>query len=407
MFLATLIGAGIQLVAAVAVFQIARNRAVERFFVALAVGLLGAFLLAAMSASPAVFLQGVVLLVIGVVCTFARARQSVFLGSALAGSLAAIGIVGQANVHSWARHRERYSFESMSARLAYEANAVRPRQVSPKATALSPVLPVSTLNRLDRAEEWRSWSRRSYALRLVHASYTEQFVTSPGFGVGRMIRLSPAMIERGGRRGRQTRPLDRRPDFEGSPVPGALPVEAVGELEATMSSIRGPLGALHDEARRDFLDPDGFGYVRDREHVAGFEPHSFYRNEPRLIAGESRLRWLTVRVELVSLLKHERPMVYVSERLPNMTELREAPVRELDAFEQRALASLIQGEDLVSDAQPGRVRALGSLRAMRQCLECHEVQRGTLLGAFSYEFLSDPPVRQPKKDPSADADELL
>lgn len=98
------------------------------------------------------------------------------------------------------------------------------------------------------------------------------------------------------------------------------------------------------------------------------------------------------------MLKHDRPMVYVSKNLPNMNELRDAPVRELDAFEQQALTSLIEGEDLVTDVQPGRIRALGSLRAMRQCLQCHEVERGTLLGAFSYEFLRDSPPKKAEPD---------
>src|SRR6185437_1648341 len=97
--------------------------------------------------------------------------------------------------------------------------------------------------------------------------------------------------------------------------------------------------------------------------------------------------WLTVRVELVSMLKHDRPMVYVSEYLPNMNELREAPVRDLDPFERQALTALLAGDDLAADHDAGRVRALGSLRAANQCLECHQVKRGALLGAFSYEFL--------------------
>jgi hypothetical protein len=43
---------------------------------------------------------------------------------------------------------------------------------------------------------------------------------------------------------------------------------------------------------------------------------------------------------------------------------------------------------------------------MRQCLECHAIERGALLGAFSYEFLRDPPVRQPK-EPAGDDAEML
>jgi hypothetical protein len=166
-------------------------------------------------------------------------------------------------------------------------------------------------------------------------------------------------------------------------------------------------GELHQEARRDFLNPEGFGYVRDRDHVAGFVPHAFSDHLRPFSPGELAGRWLTVRVELVSLLKHERPMVYVSEHLPNMTELRQTPVREIDDFELGALERLAGGDDLTTDTQFGRIRAVGSLRAMRQCLECHEVERGALLGAFSYEFLRDPPLRQPKKELATEGDKLL
>ena len=136
-------------------------------------------------------------------------------------------------------------------------------------------------------------------------------------------------------------------------------------------------------------------------------PHGFLNGRLSLVTGERHARWQTVRVDLVSLLKHQRPMAYVSRHLPNMTELRHAPVRELDGFEQRALSSLIAGEDLVSDGHLDRVRAFGSLRAATQCLTCHEVERGTLLGAFSYEFLRDPPAVPLRKSAPRGDEKLL
>ena len=35
---------------------------------------------------------------------------------------------------------------------------------------------------------------------------------------------------------------------------------------------------------------------------------------------------------------------------------------------------------------------LGSLRATKECLQCHRVEHGALLGAFSYELLRDPQI---------------
>lgn len=35
---------------------------------------------------------------------------------------------------------------------------------------------------------------------------------------------------------------------------------------------------------------------------------------------------------------------------------------------------------------------LGAVRASNDCRQCHQVPRGTLLGAFSYELRRDPPL---------------
>ena len=43
-------------------------------------------------------------------------------------------------------------------------------------------------------------------------------------------------------------------------------------------------------------------------------------------------------------------------------------------------------EDIVIGAATQRIRMLGSLRAAKQCLDCHTVQRGELLGALTYEL---------------------
>ena len=72
-----------------------------------------------------------------------------------------------------------------------------------------------------------------------------------------------------------------------------------------------------------------------------------------------------------------------------MDELSEAAARPLDGFEREALAKLRRGEDLIVQEAPQQMRMLGSIRAVHQCLDCHSVQRGELLGAFSYRLASD------------------
>jgi hypothetical protein len=76
-----------------------------------------------------------------------------------------------------------------------------------------------------------------------------------------------------------------------------------------------------------------------------------------------------------------------------MDELRDAPTRPLDDFERGAIDRLRSDEDLVIDDAPNRIRMVGSLRAGKDCLECHSVRRGELLGAFSYELIGGRPVR--------------
>ena len=83
-------------------------------------------------------------------------------------------------------------------------------------------------------------------------------------------------------------------------------------------------------------------------------------------------------------------MVYATNRkLPRMDELSHVPTRELNGFEAGALESLAKGEELAYAPQGKSVLALGALRARDTCTKCHEVDRGALLGAFSYEFLGN------------------
>lgn len=97
---------------------------------------------------------------------------------------------------------------------------------------------------------------------------------------------------------------------------------------------------MHENGLIDFLNPEGFGYVKSRREVAGFRPHQF-RSLPSLQTPEQKVPvWIVHRLELVSLLKHEVPAVYLSEHLPRMDELREAQTRPLDAFETTALTAL-------------------------------------------------------------------
>ncbi|MDB2687223.1 hypothetical protein N9Y42_08415 [Mariniblastus sp.] len=103
-------------------------------------------------------------------------------------------------------------------------------------------------------------------------------------------------------------------------------------------------------------------------------------------------RWKVNRLELVSLLMHNQPVVYVADELPNMETLSsaDAETRSLTAFETDGLEKLQAGESLHVQATRNRIVMVGELRASQACCQCHAVKEDELLGAFSYEFLRSP-----------------
>jgi len=135
---------------------------------------------------------------------------------------------------------------------------------------------------------------------------------------------------------------------------------------------------IHRKNTVNFAFPEGFGFVRDRAQIAGFESHRF---RGPLKSNES---WKIVHIELVSLLLHNPPVVYRSDELPRMDRVKQVSTRVLDPFEKAALARIKKGEDLIVADVPKGLRMLGAIRNARQCIPCHEGKRGDLLGAFAY-----------------------
>jgi hypothetical protein len=152
--------------------------------------------------------------------------------------------------------------------------------------------------------------------------------------------------------------------------------EFTGELRDGQAEER----VAHRENSLKFLDPAYFGYVRDRQHVAGFRPHAFNKQP------EAAHDWRVNRLDLVGILKFEEPVVYLTPSFPRMEEVQTSPTRPLDPFETDSLAALLRGEDLVARESAHQLRLFGSLRATKQCLACHHGERGDLLGAFSYQL---------------------
>jgi hypothetical protein len=292
-------------------------------------------------------------------------------------------------------YRRKYPFESLAGRLAFEEGPAREL----KTGGAAPPLSADALNRLDATDNPRDPSRqdmRRRTLEILHSDEAQKFIDRVGFGLSRMpspsliyLELPPA----------PTIPFDKPGEAAN---PDREPTETLrpGKAEGRMPSLD-MLGSFHQlGGRENFASAVGFGYVKDREHVAGFQSHQFRRMphlgdfQPRPTEGDAaKEKWLVTRLELVSLLTHEEPAVYVSAELPRMDTLNKDRVRPLSDFEGRALAALRRGEDVVTEATTNHIRMLGALRASRQCLDCHQVRRGDLLGAFSYDLQCDPPLR--------------
>jgi hypothetical protein len=214
---------------------------------------------------------------------------------------------------------------------------------------------------MDNMERGRSW-----ALQRLHLQMVDRFVNAPSFGVRRM----PAI-----------RPTKERLMLEAdTAIPQPAPMSFVPTALASDwngTPADDDLKKLHRQSQLDFLNPRGFGWVKSRAEVAGFQSH-FFRAVPK------SEKWQVRSIELVGLLLHEKPAVYLTANLPRMEELRKAPTRELDAFEAASLQKLQKGETLVVDQSPKGLRMLGAIRATSHCAQCHGGEGGELLGAFAY-----------------------
>jgi hypothetical protein len=263
--------------------------------------------------------------------------------------------------HEYDRLRTVYPYESVEERMP--APAARSFTLTADSKA--------QLYDLEGITDTVSWDGvgRTARLQRLHETTVHSFVDSPGFGVQRLFLPTAETLMHGVR---NSQPIAQ-------PVARALLEDSVDRTESKFSTaIPEGLDALHNWSVADFAYPSGKGYVKDRQHVAGFLPHAFSKVPER---GDA---WKVETIDLVSLLCHPEPVAYVSANLPRMEELRGAPTRPLDGFESSGLGRLRDGEYAVVTDDARRLRMLGSIRAVSQCVKCHGCERGELLGAFSY-----------------------
>jgi hypothetical protein len=331
---------------------------------------------------PAYSLHVVLLGLVGTVCYLAGVNVRTYVVCSTTAFLGAYAPFVFLAIKDINETKQRYPMESMTDRLAYAVLTARP--VSSADTG-KPSAPLA-LEQLERTPDWvgefdlqvkdrvdRGY-RRNAGLQRLHEETVTWFKNAPAFGVSRM-RENPIP----GRKAQAVSQPDPLVLFE-EPFDAARARAASSGPESPEPDT---LWQTHFDSLLDFVNAEGFGYIKDCRHVAGFQSHQF-RSVPRVAGGDAKQAWSVRRVELVSLLKNPRPAVYVSEHLPRMAELRDAPTRPLDGFEAAMLPALQQGEDLKLDYGPETIRMLGAIRAGEQCLKCHDGQRGDLLGAFSY-----------------------
>lgn len=342
--------------------------------------------------------NSLLVLFVALACGYAGASPRAFRRFALAASGFAYLVVfihtARYDDRDYSDLRERYPYESVADRLSYEPRSNPPApgvrtgrlRSQPGAARLKEVE--------DNVVEKRDSGRRNWHLRQIHelhANVVERFISSPGFGS--MRRIGPS---------EWTLRLDEVDAVPLLPEEDYFKRQREGGQSAPVGNQGRKMGSGSDESRLwdmhrggllDFVNPQGFGYIKDRDHVAGFQPHRFTEmpSNPKV----QSIAWEVRSVELVSLLKHDPPAVYLSKNLPRMEELRKAGTRPLDDFESGQLPALRRGEDLMVSATTNHMRVLGAIRAGKPCLSCHDAERGDLLGAFSYKLRRQTPTTAP------------
>lgn len=342
-------------------------------------------------ASPALILYSVLTLGLAIVCALGRFKPRFIIASSASAMILVfllLAVGPNKELQERAKLREEFPLLSIAGRLDYE----RPLTKSEDEELAEVVLSPEVQKNLNILEDRPSHLGRAWTLASVHRRTQDEFIRARGFGPVRMLPLHPSSVELP-----EEKPVPLPTRQEPSYDSGEEPLPPLAGFPPTERSAA--FMSMHRSGLEDFFDMDRIGYVKDPDHVAGFEPHRFTKMPTIRDKSRPRTEWQITQLDLVSLLKHKTPVAYVSKNLPQMDELDDAPTRPLDSFEQNAVERLRSEEDLVIDEAAERIRMVGSLRAAKDCTECHSVRRGELLGAFSYEFTPvSPPPKKPAKE---------
>lgn len=275
--------------------------------------------------------------------------------------------------HLAERHRLRHIFPlvSIKHKLAYEAGKNHGSWV-PIGKSQTESLAAMDAYIENNMDDWR---HRSGMLTDLHRQYVEAFVLSKGFGYYRMSVF--ASEER--LREQETQNIDLSDEVKNQTV------------------------SLHDVPTltlKGYIDPWRIGFVAGNGYVAGFSSHRIpdlsrfkvaYIDSARVSNRSMGIpeTFRITRLELISLLRHESPCVYVTPLVVELDAVDSRKTREPTFFEQSAIQKMQNGEDLILEDQAGRIVMVGAIRAGNTCLKCHTAAHGALLGAFSYDLAGD------------------
>ncbi|MCX5658392.1 MAG: hypothetical protein NTW19_01565 [Planctomycetota bacterium] len=188
-----------------------------------------------------------------------------------------------------------------------------------------------------------------------------------------------------------------RPPAATRPASGATPSISSVQREAVLPwPTFAEMHAFHTES---FVKNVGFGLSRmKRPEDSDFLRHVMVGNDQYGVRN----------VQLVGLLNAPTPRVYVMPGTPTQRGVQRARTRELTPFESAALDRLWAGEPFVIAEETSQLRpalasrfrpAMAALPAQKSCLECHNVQADSLMGAFVYELWPIKPSPPPASAP--------
>lgn len=232
----------------------------------------------------------------------------------------------------------------------------------------------------------------------MHENFVLDFIAQPGLGVGRMNGFDvvrEATFDLKAEKPEESiavAPLIRQqPDSvqrnkQADVLASQLSSQSTWQETSFTSDELGIFEKLNRQAVVRFVPALSLGGVGSQQTARGFQSHAFQQEIDDVDLKGSPKDWTVSRLELISLWKHSPPVAYVSEYLPAMKELRDAPTRRLSAFEARAIRRLQDGEEIVATSESEGLRMVGAIRAIEDCRGCHRVSLGGLLGAFSYRF---------------------